>query len=230
MGRLLSAFGVLCTATVLALGAFVGYLFVAGRLNPYRVQTMAAVIRGELDDLPERLAATARESGAQEAAPPPSPSAEAAHARSRREDLESLRLERASQDLEAQRTLLDQALATVVTEQEKVATAKASIEEERQIAATPGADEGFRKELDYVTTLKPGQAKEYIVRVWQKHKADAVRLMSEMDPSRGRRILEQFKTSEELQIMTELLEQIRLKTSAGHASASGKTDGATSSP
>ena len=50
--------------------------------------------------------------------------------------------------------------------------------------------------------------------------------MAAIDDSRGRRILEQFKSPEELQLMTDLLEQVRSQGTEGHANASGTTDGA----
>jgi len=98
--------------------------------------------------------------------------------------------------------------------------------QERQRTETAAREDGFKKELEYVSNLKPAQAKEYLIRVWQRQKADAARLLSEIEESRGRRILEQFKTPEELQIMTDLLERIRLQGTEGHANASRMTEGA----
>ena len=229
IGRLFNVIAVLAVATLLAGGGFTGFLFGTGRLTAGRLQRIAAVLRGEADKpVSPTTAPDSQPTGEEQTEPATTRPAESPDARHQHVELERLRLERAAQDLEARQRLLDQALQRVVVEQERLAGAKAAktAADGRKQASETATDEGFRKELDYVSGLKPAPAKEYIVRIWQRQKADAARLMAAIDESRGRRILEQFKTSEELQLMTDLLEQVRSQGTEGHANTSGKTDGA----
>lgn len=224
--RLFNAVAAIALATLLAAGGFVGFLFGTGRLNASRLEAMAGVLRGELPEVkasePERVNMTSAPAAAE---PPVGTEAEVRNLR-KRQRLEMLATERAVRDLEAQRRLLDQVLQHVVQEQERLALEKAEFARQREKVKEAARDEGFQKELDLVSGLQPRQAKEHVFRLWQKQPADAVRLLTAMDESRAKRILEQFKTPDELQVQTDLLEQIRLQGSEGHASASGKTNGA----
>jgi hypothetical protein len=222
-----NAVAAIALATLLAVGAFVGYLFASGRLNASRLETVAGVLRGELDAAPQIVASTVAPTtqpiGSEQ--PPASTEDELRNLR-KRQRLELLATERAVRDLEAQRRLLDQVLQHVVQEQERLTAEKAEFARQRAKFKEVAQDDGFQRELELVSGLQPRQAKEHLLRLWQKQPADAVRLLIAMDGSRAKRILEQFKTQNELQIQTDLLEQIRLQGAEGHANASGKTAGA----
>ncbi len=217
-GKLYKLLAAIALAIVLAAGGFAGYLFGTGKLSGARVDTIAAVLRGELDQPRDAEPTTDLEAEMDQLRTAPRAStAEEVEALRKREHLESLRLERAERDLEAQRRLLDQVLQTIVAEQEQLAEKEQRFAAQREERLAAVQDEGFQKELEYVTGLNPRQAKEYVTSVWKKQPADVVRLFQEIDTGRGRRILEQFKTPEELQIMTDLLERIRLQGSIGYA-------------
>ena len=227
MTKLLNAIGALALATLLAGGGFVGYLFGTDRLSAQRLEAMAGVLRGEFDNTasPTDLVTAAAPTSAPVQEPPVSTEAELQRAR-KNERLELLATERAVRDLEAQRRLLDQLLQHVVQEQERLSIEKKEFAEQREKIQAASRDEGFQKELDLVSGLQPRQAKEHILRLWQKQPADAVRLLAAMDETRAKRILEQLKTPDELRTQTDLLEQIRLQGTQGHANASGMTNGA----
>ncbi len=225
LGKIYNLVAPLAVALVLAAGSFVGFLFGSGRLTATRLERIAQVLRGELDATPPPAAPTSAPAEPAAGSGARVRPAEEVRAARRRDHLESLRIERAKADLEAQRQLLDQALQRVVTEQERLAEQKARLAEEQKPKAAPtGPDVGFEKELEYVSGLNPRQAKEHVLRVWRKHPADAVRLFAALDVSRGRRILEQFKSPEELQIVSDLLERVRLQRSS-EAGLSGTTGG-----
>lgn len=211
IGKFANAVGILATATLLASGGFVGFLFGTGRLNHARLETVVAVLRGELDDRRSTVKGDKEPVATQPAA---DRTADDVQALRQRERLESLRIERGLADLEAQRRLLDQAMQSVVLEQERLAKEKATVTAQKKDKTDTALDEGFKKELEYVSGLSPRQAKEHIIRVWRKQQADAVRLFMELDVGRGKRIFDQFKTPEELEILTELLEQMRSQGSA----------------
>jgi hypothetical protein len=229
IAKLLNIVSALALATLLAAGGFVGYLFGTGHLNAGRIELVARVLRGQLDQVPHDEPVPAASAAATQPAPQRlAPSPEEMQAQRQRERLTSLELERAASDLDARRRLLDQALQHVIQEQERLAEDKkrSEVAAEQKKTTEAGLDEGFKKEVELVSSLQPRQAKEHVLRVWKKQPADAVRLLEQMDESRVKRILEQLKTTEELQIQTDLLEQIRLHGIEAHANASGMTNGA----
>jgi hypothetical protein len=230
LGKFYNIFAAVALATLLATGGFVGLLFGSGRLNAARANLMAQVLRGEFDQPP---AATQPASGVADATESGQATTQAAtedevRKLRKREHLERLETERAARDLAAQRALLDQVLQHAIQQEEQLAAQRKAMEVAAQDKQKTAAalETGFKKELELVSGLQPRQAKEHILRVWRKQRADAVRLLQEMDEARVKRVLEQFKTPDELQIQSELLEQIRIQGSEGQASASGKTAGA----
>lgn len=244
LGKLFNTLGLFSLATLVSLGGFASYLAFTGRVNAHRLDLVAAVLRGELDaanaaascaDEPDPTSQPAAETAAQVSplvpspellrGAQPAPSAEEAQVRRQRETLEALRIERALADLDARRRLLDQVLHDVIRSQELLAAREKAFEERSRLVVAEADDQGFRKELEYFEQLKPAQAKEYLSRVWQTSRPDAIRLMVNVDQGRGKRILEQFKTPQELALMTELLEQIRLQGSSLTADTSRTTDG-----
>lgn len=224
LAKIFNAAAALALATMLAVGGFVGYLTATGRLNATRLERIAAVLRGELDQWPSAAPAPAEPAPDDSAATRP---AGPVHAARERDHLARLQSERAARDLEAQRRLLEQVLQRVIQEQEALAAQRklSQVETKQQQEASAAADAGFKKELELVSGLQPKQAKEHIVRVYKKQPADAARLLQEMDAGRVKRVLEQFKSPEELQIQSDLLEQVRLQASQGLAESSGKTAG-----
>jgi hypothetical protein len=227
--KVFSIVSVIAVATLLAGGTFVGYLTGTGKLSASRIETIAGVLRGELDPPLQTHAPEVGPTTAPVAAAPAEPrgstESELRDLR-QRQHLETLENERAARDLAAQRLLLDQVLQHVVQEQERLANDKTEFAKQREKIKDTARDVGFQKELELVSGLQPRQAKEHLLRLWQKQPADAVRLLNAMDEGRARRILEQFKTPEELQTQSDLLEQIRLQGMEGHASTSGKIAGA----
>ena len=230
LGKIYSSFAAVALVTLLATGGFVGFLFGTGRLNATRTGLMAQVMRGELDSLPATSQPVAGPNAGAEGEQATTQAATEEEVRQlrKRAHLERLEPARAARDLEAQRNLLDQVLQHVIQEEERLAGERKKSESTAQDKKKTDAalEAGFKKELELVSGLQPKQAKEHLLRVWKKQPVDAVRLLQEMDESRVKRVLEQFKTPEELQIQSELLERIRIQGSEGQASESRKTTGA----
>lgn len=226
LGKLYHTLAIISIATILALGGLVGLLCGTGRLTSEQVDTIAKALRGELDETEQAEVAPIASERSEEGGPD-TKAASAEEIRQQRRDNQLRRAlsERAYRDRIAQRELLDQALQYLITEQERFeaeqAAAKAQIER-RQGAAR---DKGFEKELQYVASIAPKSAKEHLVRKWKKRPADAVRLMNALPPSKGKRILEQLKTPEEIQIMHELLERLSEERVDQFEPRSGKTAG-----
>lgn len=229
LSKLYSGLSIIAIATLLALGGFVAYLFSAGKLNSARLDSIAAVLRGQIDAAAPSTPADAGH------APPTSQrapdSAVAAAGRSIdeirqqrvREQITRATLERATADLTARQNLLNQSLQHLISLQEEFEKGKSTWMTQKKKLSETVKDEGFLRELQYVGKLTPKLAKEHVIRTWQKQKADAVRLFVAIDPGKGQKILEQFKTQEELGIMHELLEQLRAADVDKLVNGSGKT-------
>lgn len=232
MSRVFNMVAAFAIATMLGIGGFVSYLAGTGHLSGSRVELIAAVLRGDLDGWTAGATPTeAEHAETQPAASQPARAharaAEEVAAREKAESLEAMRLERARADLEARERVLNEVLAHVEAAHKELEAERAALQSSRAKAAEAASSEGFQKELEFVSALKPALAKEHLLRVWSQSRSDAVRIMVNIDQGRGKRILEQFKTPEELQIMTELLEQIRTTGVASNAEKSGTTAGAT---
>lgn len=228
-GKIFNVLGVLSISTLLAAGGFAVYLAATDRLNAQRLETIAAVLRASSE--PPAVSEASKTGGPStdpavgEAGPPTRQAAEEAQARRQRERLEGLEIERAVEDLRAQERVLDQIMAHVVQQQEDLAQARREFEEQQKKLKSARQDEGFAKELALVSGMKPAQAKEHLVTTWNRHPADAIRLLKELDQRQAKRILEQMRTEEELRIMSDLLEQIRIDGTEGYATSSGRTAG-----
>jgi hypothetical protein len=230
---LYNAAAVVAISTVLAVGAFLGFLAGSGRLDAQRIDLIAKVLRGELTGDPNEHAQDAH-SASQPAASQPSEAAghghDSAHelqAKRERDQLHRTMAERSMRDLIAQRELLEQALGHLVREEEQFESQKKQWELTRQKLQQQDRDAGFEEELKLVSKLSPQQSKEHLVLTWKKSPADAVRLIKALNPSRSQRILEQLKSAEELQILHELLEQLRKMDVDTLVPESGKASGDT---
>jgi hypothetical protein len=169
------------------------------------------VLRGDSPEAEEAQPADAEDTEDQEPeAEPTSQSASAEEIRQQRRDEQLRRAlsERAYRDLIAQRELLDRALQELVISEERFEAQKTAWQTALEQRRGAARDAGFDKELQYVAKLPPKQAKEHLVLKWKKHPADAVRLLAALPTSTGKRVLEQLKTPDEIQIMHELLEQL----------------------
>jgi hypothetical protein len=227
LSKLYNLVAVVAIGSLLALGGLGGYLAGAGHLNRERVTLLAAVVRGEHDDLlhpepePEADVATEPEEASGVRA------ADALRTALLDKQLTDARLDRVLSDIAARQQLLDQAVQELVANTEVFESRKQEWVEQRQRMLAADQDAGFQRELEYVESLQPRQAKEHLVRTWQGSRADAIRLLRQMPVNKGRRVLEEFKTPEELDLMNELLEQLRMSDLEEIAPASGKTAGGT---
>jgi hypothetical protein len=231
MSKIFNLFAVFSIGTVLAIGGFGVFLVLSDQLNASRAKTMAAVLRGEydepLDGDPNALVyvdddedgGTVRPVGAR------ARSADEVRAGRRRDHMRNLMIERTRRDVEARQRLLDQTLQHVINEQENLAQQQNEWAERQREMTEDVQSQGFERELEYVASLPTKQAKEHIILTWNKHKIDAVRLFMQLDVSKGKRILKEFKTPDEMAIMSELLEQLRVQELGGEAAEPGKADG-----
>lgn len=207
IARVYNVIAVASIATLLALLGWGGTLLATGRLTPARAETIARVLRGELDAAPAAESDATHDTAA---SPAPRSIAELREQR-RREQMARAVSDRALRDLQAQRDLLAQASQHLIRESEKLDRSRGDWEAQRRKLQNQQSDAGFQEELKLVAKLAPNQAKEHLLMTWHKHPADAVRLVKALGPSRAQRILDQLKTEDEKQILHALLEQLRLQ-------------------
>ncbi len=208
MSKLYNALAVVAIANLLAVGGLLGLLASTGRLAPDRVDAALRALRGEA---PASQPAEAEVQHAEtvSTAPARQQSAEEIREQQRHEQLRRATLDRAMRDLAAQRELLDQVLHEVITRQEQLEKQQQDWLAQRAKLRSEAQDDGFEKELEFVAGLPPKQAKEHLVKTWKQSQADAVRLVGGLKPSKAKELLSQLKTPEELDIMHQLLVELR---------------------
>jgi hypothetical protein len=225
LGKLYHTVAVISIAIVLANGALIGLLFGTGKLTRERVEAMVKVLRGEPDtaDNGEVVEGGSEPSEAQQGGR--AASAEELRQQQRNDQLRRALDERAYRDRIAQRELLDQALQYLITEQDRFEKEQARARTELEQRRAQALDEGFEKELKIVSKLSAKLAKEHITRKWKESPPDAIRLLNALPESTSKRIFEQMKTLEEVQIMHELLERLSKEKVDRFEPGSGKTAG-----
>lgn len=232
MTKLYHLLAIVSIPLLLAGSGLVAYLAYAGRLSGPTLAAAAEALRG----VGPKPAAAAQPLAPQPAAADPAvagaarPSAESLNTARRAERLQRAVLERAASDVAARQALLDQSLQSLLKLQESVSQQQKSLTAARERQSADGRNDGFAREVEYVAKLSPKLAKEHVLRTFRSAKADAVRLFMALQPAQGQRILEQFRTPEEIDVMHDLLEQIRIQ-EAPSTPASGTTeDGPDESP
>lgn len=205
--RLYHALAIVSIATLLAVGGLVGLLCGTDRLTGERAEMIARILRGE-EPLPQPTSAPAPQTQPAEQPTEGVSAAELLRRQRRAEQLRRALGDRAYQDLLAQRRLVEQALQHLINEQERFDASVAAWKQEQERRRGELLDEGFAKECNLVAKLSAKLAKEHVVLKWKKSPADVVRLFNALPESTGKRILEQMKTPEEIQIMHELLERL----------------------
>ncbi|HVX11041.1 MAG TPA: hypothetical protein VHC22_07670 [Pirellulales bacterium] len=204
IGRLLGAasvlFAAICVATVIAAAITLGYLRSHGKLDEKTIRKMIAVANG-VDTTPSRSNRAADDAPAEQAS------------------LEDVARERAlkSRDIELREQSLNDSVSMVKTEYAKLVDEKDRYE---RIKAA------FRSQLDELRTgtlaenretartilenMKPKQAKEQVLRmVKEGEMTDVIKILSLMPSAKRGKIVGEFKTEEESQILANILKQIR---------------------
>ena len=119
-------------------------------------------------------------------------------------------------------------LADLIQRGESFDSAITAWERRKQMQLDEVKDEGFRKQVEYISKLPAKQAKDFVIRKYKESPADAVRLLNALRTSTGKAILELMKTPEESAILFELLEQLaeqdldRIAPQAGTAAANAQ--------
>ncbi len=206
MGRLIGGLSTLigwsCFATVVSLAIVVGYAMSKGYIAPAKLEQMAAISHGV-----EMV--TKREAERMATAP----------GTSEKPSLEAIEMRRAA--IAANMELRENTVRDMVNEFKKlqrgleeekerfgqiVSAYKAGLEDEKKKAVA----EGRRQFQSIVESMKPKQAKEQLLLKFKEDKIEVVvEAMKNMEETKRAKVLTEFKTPEDQEILAKILEHIR---------------------
>lgn len=179
-------------------------LFLTGRLSPAKLNTMAAVMRGEQPV----GAATSQESPSQDeeasasagsAATQPTDTAVVAELRERE-------LERRASELAYQRQQLQLQMKDLVSRVSAFRQEKSAWEASRKKAQERMASAGRAKAISLLVTMRPKSAKEMVIRMPPD---EAASILGSIDERKAGRILKEFKSGAELERARDIFERLR---------------------
>jgi hypothetical protein len=206
MGRLIGGLSVLigwsCFATVVSLAIVVGYALSKGYVDPTKIDQMAAIAHG-VEFVSKREAEKLA----------------TAQVTTEKPSLEAIEMRRAA--IAANMELRENNVRDMVNEFKKLQRAleeekerfgqivnayKNGLEEEKKKAV----DEGRRQFQSIVESMKPKQAKEQLLLKFKENKVDVVvETMKNMEETKRAKVLTEFKTPEDQEILAKILELIR---------------------
>ena len=209
MKRLYSILALAAIAHLGLLVGLVGFLFGTGRLDTDRIEQIAAVIRGDLDD------------GATTTAPATQPTpvvrdlATAEIIRQQRE-LEEIRRRRLQQQVQQARQATELATLAridVIRRSESLDRRQKAFDAQRQALAQQANTTGFQKVVKLIGSLSPQIGKKMLI---TKSEVEAARLLAALTDRKASAILGVCRTEEELAWADKMLNQMA-KTNASVA-------------
>ncbi len=180
---------------LLVIGAGLAYLAGTGRLTGERIEQMAAVLRGQL---PAPQVAQAEETAPVET---PATSTDAIERGETVEQIARHMIDRRQAELEQQVTTAQAALLKVTREREAHQREKEEFAVQRRRRATQERSEGFKKDLDLLSSLKPKVAVDYLL---ARSPEDAAQMLLLMSTRKAKRIIEAAKTAGQKKKMAEI--------------------------
>lgn len=201
MKRLYSILALAAIAHLGVLAGLVGFLFGTGRLNPDRIEQIAAVIRGERD---EDATTTAP-------ATPPTPVVRelaTAEMIRQQQELEEIRRRRLQQQVQRARQATELATLAridVIRRSESLDRRQKAFDAQRQALAQQANTTGFQKVLKLIGSLTPQIGKKMLIK---KSDAQAVQLLAALSDRKASAILGACRTEEELAWADTMLSQM----------------------
>jgi len=207
MGRLIGMAGALlayfCVATVLAAALGLGYALASGAIGNKQLEQMLALLHG-VDLVPADAARKDAEGVARQEQPSLDAIAEARAIKSRDLELREKILQDAVSELKKLQLALE-------AEKDRFEKFRISFRHQLDEEAKSAEQQGLREFQSLVESMKPKQAKEQLL---LKHKAGSINLVVEvfrgMEEAKRAKLIAEFKTPEESQVLSEILEKIRL--------------------
>ena len=191
-----------CLATLLAQGGIFVYLWLFGGLDGSRLASIVAVVQG-IEPVEEKTP----EAGSRKTASTEQVSYEQIlkerTAQSRSLQLREDALNNALEQLRARQDALDKRV-----KQEK--QARETFEKQLKEIEETAASEGMENVRETLIKIDPAQAKTLLVGMYKnKEMRSIVLLLADMDNSKRARIIGEFQTPEEVEILQEILDKLR---------------------
>jgi len=178
--RIYNSVAVLALIHMFGLAGGLAFLASTGRLTPENARAVVEVFRSEAADSEEGESASGREAPvAQAPAPPPAGSVE--------EEVARRNLERVIMEANQRLILANRQMVEVKRRREELADREAERAKARVEQAGQSAREGFKKDLEILSVLKPKVALDSLL---ARPPEDAALILMAMDARRGKRIIE----------------------------------------
>ncbi len=198
MKRFYHILALLALVNLFAFGGLVSYLFASGRLDRERIDQIGVVLRGQFP--------TSQPTTQPAEALRPEPSrAEIARNQAQRE-LYELMAQRHERELDDRRALNQSIQINVERRLEDIEKRKAEFDEQQKKLAQQREQDGFTKMLEMYSGMDPNTAKDLLKN--QNKEADAVQLLTRMDPNRAKKVINACKTQDEKLWIGRILTQI----------------------
>ncbi|HSW46291.1 MAG TPA: hypothetical protein VLM89_12045 [Phycisphaerae bacterium] len=201
--KLYQGVALIALINLFAVCGLAGYLFASGRLDEERINQIARVLRGELN---EKAAATTQPAASQPA--PQESRIEIADLQAKRE-LYRLVGERLQNEISQRQSLNDSVQLEVLRRLEEIEKKNQRFEAEKKEFRQQSEQEGFTQALDMYSAMDPKLAKE-LLKTKEKD-ADVVQIMMSMDPNRRTKIVNACKTPADRTWIRRILDQIQIK-------------------
>ena len=203
MKTLYNLLAIVAIANLLILGGLIGFLVVSGKLNTESASDIAAILRGEK---PGDNATASLVHAQTTSAPSTRPS------RMDQNPVDTMEIQLAMLDREKRSVEVDRfsrlkdAEMKLLQDREKLAREQAELKKQVKVERQKIEDEGFNTALAAYSQLSPKKVKEDFM----KFDTDiVVRYLTNMSKRTAKKILEEFKTTEEQQKRREIMEKIR---------------------
>jgi flagellar motility protein MotE (MotC chaperone) len=241
MKKIGSLISVICIINILMLAGLVGFLWGTGRLNKPKAQAIADLLRqpgapqGLREKVYEIMAPSTQTKPATSSAPATRASLADADPASAQERIdymqkvleeERLRLESEAQNLHQQQELLASKQNQLDLDRRLLNDQKRAYEQTIAGATTQSDAAGFQKSMALFDELKPKQVKDLLVVMPPDQIA---RYFAAMEPDRAAKIIAEFKSTTEKDLLTRVLDKVR-GTSSAPGTGAASTSPAASQP
>jgi len=218
MRTLWNLVSILAVTHLLAISMFVGWLWLSGRLDAQRVQTLRELFAQTIE---QRQVAEAEQAAQQQAEQreareqaraedPPYPSAQQVRLLSRVEEREQQSLRRLQEEKRQLMEQLENVREKLREREEQFAAARRAWDESTKDAQQRKVDEQFAQALEQLELIPPKQAKAVLENLAATgNTKQAVSYIDAMNPRAAAKILREFKAADETQLATKLLERLR---------------------
>lgn len=208
----------LAIINLLALTIFVGWLWQSGRLNGQRLQEVRSIIAPTIAEA-EALAAeeAANEQAAEQAAleqhyreNPPRSSTQQVALHEQQGRSQSLMIQRLQAERDLLTRQLNEAMERIEGQEARMQQQRQAILDELEQRQQRKNDAQFQQAVSLYQSVQPKQAKQMLINLIDAGEMDqAVAYLDAMQSRAASNILKQFKSEQELQLATDLLERLR---------------------